>query len=118
LERKLSFEPRSEPGVGMSKNGYLRIQDRIKREVGGHHASLWLAVAFAFFGVATTLVVTMLSVKLDSAKETGFMVATVASGIVIALCIAMHIVGFSQRKEKAKDICAEMDTYCTKGGRD
>lgn len=114
LTHTLMMEPREEPGATMSESQYERVQDRIKKEIRtGHGSSIWLAFAFAAFGIGSTILITVKSMGSLGAETRGQLeVAGWASLAVIALCVFAHFMMRSRKKAIGDDICDEMDTAC------
>jgi uncharacterized membrane protein len=118
VARDLQIEARSERGVAMSESHYRRIQDRIRRSAGSHSASIWLALALAFFGVATTVWITVFTVTLLPNAKGQMETTGWACIVLIAVCVAAHFTTFRERRSTADDICYEMDTYCQRTSRE
>ena len=107
---------KSERGLAMSEQQYERIQSRISDEVSkGSSTSIWLALAFAFVGLAASAVLALETLDPDvvSATVRGRLQAGAGgAGVAALLCLLAHCSKWMKDRRKAHDICHEMDIYC------
>jgi hypothetical protein len=117
VSHRLTFDKeQSDRGVAMSEPQYERIQNRIHHEVGrGSATSIWLALAFAFVGFGTTLMLTLatLDPKVVSPTTKGRLQGLLIGAAAVAgLCLVMHLGKWMRDRRIGHDICHEMDIYC------
>jgi hypothetical protein len=99
--------------------GYLRIQQRIKKEMGRADVSIWLALAFTFVGVAMSALITWVVTPahvtgLPEYTKNTIGIITAAAAAIMLICFLGYFNARKRAKDAAADICGEMDTYSAK----
>jgi hypothetical protein len=114
IPHTLTVEQRKQRAATMPETQYERVQGRIRKETKvSHVSSVWVALAFAAFGVGTTILITVESTDNLGAELRGKLeVAGWASLVVIGLCLLAHFMTRSGGASVGDDICDEMDTAC------
>jgi hypothetical protein len=115
------YVPRARPTKAylIEEPGYLRLQGRIQKEMGRGDASIWLAVAFTFVGVALSTFVTWIVTPehvagLPSDTRNSIAIVAVAATVITLICALAYFGARKRSKDAAIDICSEMDTYSAK----
>jgi len=111
-KRELIIEAKTERGLVMSVRQYTRIQERIRKEIGGHSTSIWLALGLAFLGVGATIVVTLVSTSssnINAATKGELEVAAWACFVIAGIFGVVHYIRDQEKRKTANDICSEMD---------
>jgi hypothetical protein len=115
------YIPQAEPNKAylIEEPGYLRLQQRIKREMGRADASIWLALAFTFVGVVMSALVTWIVTPthvtgLPAGTKATLGIITGAAAVITLICFLGYFTARRRAKAAAADICDEMDTYSAK----
>jgi hypothetical protein len=99
--------------------GYLRLQQRMRKEMGRADASIWLALAFTFVGVVTSTLITWVvtpahATGLPEGTKNTIGIITAAAVVIMLICFLGYVSARRRAKDAAADICKEMDTYSAK----
>jgi hypothetical protein len=106
--------------VVIEERGYLRVQTRIRNEMGNSAASIWLAVSFTFLGTALSTLVTWLVTPthmagMPAGSNSTIGVAAIGSTLLSIVSGLAHLTNRRSSRQLARDICEEMDTYSSRG---
>lgn len=116
----LTFEDHEEPGMAFSESHYERIQRRILNELGGQATTIWLALAFAFLGIAASVLVTVLALPpgaLGGEARAKLEACGWGAFALTLVCAVVHAGHSKDRKDTAQDVVDEMDTNCVRASR-
>jgi hypothetical protein len=95
----------------MSAPQYERIQQKIRDSAESSNASIWLALALTFGGIAATLWVTVAATDMTADVKGKLEVGGWASIALLVVLVAVHLVKHAQHRTLVEDIIKEMDTY-------
>ncbi|MFZ2114123.1 MAG: hypothetical protein WAU77_10400 [Solirubrobacteraceae bacterium] len=97
----------------MTDAHYGHIQQLIRRELKGRfESSGWFALMLAAFGVATTILITVLGTDIPDAANKGKLeTAGWFCMIFAAFCLAIHVVKRKDGEQRATDLIEMMDRY-------
>lgn len=101
----------SGPSIAMSAPQYERIQQKIRDSAESSNASIWLALALTFGGIAATLWVTVAATDMTADVKGKLEVGGWASIALLVVLVAVHLVKHAQHRTLVEDIIKEMDTY-------